>query len=434
MKQLVLLLLMLPLTAQANVVGSDIQNFNPTTNGLDFVTVQSSKTLDPGVFNFGFFVNYAVNVMPNYEDVNTGNRTDFADTLLGGDLNFGVGISENWDFGFSAPQVYSQDSDDDRNVFAGEISQTGLTEYRLNSKYKLGDNYAAVLTMNLDQTVDNPFTGTDPGPTITLEGIYDFKKGDWNYGVNAGYRWRDPGTQIAGIPIVPFDDSFIASVAASRYVSKWDMKFIGEIYSSFNVENTAATTDRDLSSMEVLAGLKKGLRHNLDLHFGAATEVYQGSSSPDWRVYTGINYNIGPMWGSEREGGRVLSPENTYAGSLPITSDEKFLVGDVLFAHDSADISPAFEEVLKDLASYLKSTGFKTLQVEGHTDSVGPEAYNQSLSERRAKSVVDFLATGGGISASKLESVGYGETRPVADNSNYQGRSKNRRVEFNVAR
>ena len=76
--------------AVANVVGSDIQNFNPTTNGLDFVTVQSSETLTPGIFNFGFFLNYAVNTMPNYVDVNTSSRTDFEDSLTSGDLNFGV--------------------------------------------------------------------------------------------------------------------------------------------------------------------------------------------------------------------------------------------------------------------------------------------------------------------------------------------------------
>ena len=78
--------------ASANVVGSDTQNFNPTTDGLDFVTVQSSETLEPGIFNLGLFINYAVNSLPNYEDVTTQTRTNFHDTLWSSDFNLGVGV------------------------------------------------------------------------------------------------------------------------------------------------------------------------------------------------------------------------------------------------------------------------------------------------------------------------------------------------------
>jgi len=84
----VLALLLVTSFCFANVIGSDIQNFNPTTSGLDFVTVQSSETLTPGIFNFGYFLNYAVNTMPNYVDVNTRSRTNFEDSLLGADINF----------------------------------------------------------------------------------------------------------------------------------------------------------------------------------------------------------------------------------------------------------------------------------------------------------------------------------------------------------
>ena len=58
--------LLLSMPAVANVIGTDTQNFNTTTDGLDFVTVQSSKTLEPGIINFGFFLNYAVNTLPYF--------------------------------------------------------------------------------------------------------------------------------------------------------------------------------------------------------------------------------------------------------------------------------------------------------------------------------------------------------------------------------
>jgi hypothetical protein len=71
-------------SAKANVVGADTQNFNPITSGLDFVTVQSSATLSPWVFNFGYFLNYAVNSLPEYEE--GGSRTNFSDSLLSANL------------------------------------------------------------------------------------------------------------------------------------------------------------------------------------------------------------------------------------------------------------------------------------------------------------------------------------------------------------
>ena len=72
---LLLLSLVACMRAQANVVGADTQNFNPTNDGLDFVTVHSSKTLSPGLLNLGVFVNYAVNSLPNYEDTTTDRKS-----------------------------------------------------------------------------------------------------------------------------------------------------------------------------------------------------------------------------------------------------------------------------------------------------------------------------------------------------------------------
>src|SRR5689334_533957 len=90
--------------ALANVVGSDAQNFNPITSGLDFVTVQSSETLDPGIFNLGLFVNYAKNPLPYYTAAGT-TRTKQNSSLTGGDLNTGIGVTRNWDAGLSFPVI-----------------------------------------------------------------------------------------------------------------------------------------------------------------------------------------------------------------------------------------------------------------------------------------------------------------------------------------
>jgi outer membrane protein OmpA-like peptidoglycan-associated protein len=69
------------------------------------------------------------------------------------------------------------------------------------------------------------------------------------------------------------------------------------------------------------------------------------------------------------------------------------------------------------------------VRIEGHTDATGPDAYNQGLSQRRAKSVLNYLV-GKGVASSRLQSVGLGESQPVASNATREGRALNRRVDF----
>ena len=79
----------------------------------------------------------------------------------------------------------------------------------------------------------------------------------------------------------------------------------------------------------------------------------------------------------------------------------------------------------------LKENPEIRVRIEGHTDWVGTEAYNQGLSERRARAVKDFLVSGG-IEASRQQMMGYGETQPMADNGTSEGRAMNRRAELKV--
>ena len=102
------------------------------------------------------------------------------------------------------------------------------------------------------------------------------------------------------------------------------------------------------------------------------------------------------------------------------------LESDVLFATDSAELTPEGRATLDRLAPCWRKGHY---EVEGHTDNTGTDAGNQDLSERRARAIVDQLIKDG-IEVSALIPKGYGSTRPVADNATPEGRAKNRRVEF----
>jgi outer membrane protein OmpA-like peptidoglycan-associated protein len=110
------------------------------------------------------------------------------------------------------------------------------------------------------------------------------------------------------------------------------------------------------------------------------------------------------------------------------------LSGSVVFASNQALILPAAQARLNQVSEALLSTdSLRNLVVEGHTDSIGSEAYNMQLSQRRADSVRSYLISRG-YPADKIEASGIGEIRPIASNSNPEGRSNNRRVEIIVQR
>ncbi len=116
----------------------------------------------------------------------------------------------------------------------------------------------------------------------------------------------------------------------------------------------------------------------------------------------------------------------------PKVGETLLVLKGVNFAFDSARLTPESEAILDQAVSALQDAGSVSVQVEGHTDSVGSEHYNQRLSERRAEAVVDHLISQG-IDATRLEPIGMGESQPVAPNDTSEGRYENRRVEFEVS-
>jgi outer membrane protein OmpA-like peptidoglycan-associated protein len=102
----------------------------------------------------------------------------------------------------------------------------------------------------------------------------------------------------------------------------------------------------------------------------------------------------------------------------------------IYFDFDRATIKPESRSAIEDAAEILIQNPTIKVEIQGHTDSVGSDKYNQRLSEKRAQAVVDYLVKETGIDSRRLTAKGYGESRPVADNKTESGRALNRRVEF----
>jgi outer membrane protein OmpA-like peptidoglycan-associated protein len=103
----------------------------------------------------------------------------------------------------------------------------------------------------------------------------------------------------------------------------------------------------------------------------------------------------------------------------------------ITFATDSATIDPQFRPTLDRVGEVLGQYDQTYVDIYGHTDSTGTDAYNQTLSERRARSVADYLSTQG-VRSVRIATRGFGKTQPIASNDTEEGRAANRRVEIKL--
>lgn len=104
----------------------------------------------------------------------------------------------------------------------------------------------------------------------------------------------------------------------------------------------------------------------------------------------------------------------------------------ITFAFNDASVQPQFRPTLDEVSSIPSQYPKTYIDVYGHTDSDGSDAYNQTLSERRAQSVAGYL-TSHGVQSARIATRGFGETQPIASNATEEGKAANRRVEIKIS-
>lgn len=123
------------------------------------------------------------------------------------------------------------------------------------------------------------------------------------------------------------------------------------------------------------------------------------------------------------------TPEGAKVTAYGCLFEEKVRIDlKIEFDYDSVEIPPGYYDPIREVAEFMKKHPDTTAEIEGYTDSTGPEAYNLDLSQRRADNVRRFLIEHFGIEPERLTAKGYGERQPIADNVTREGRAQNRRV------
>jgi len=194
---------------------------------------------------------------------------------------------------------------------------------------------------------------------------------------------------------------------------------------------------KDEHSWQVGAGL--GLSKMISDHFefrGDVRGLYKvrdnENTAVDGAVNLAVNYYFnGPKAAPVIQAAPAPAPVKAAVAPPPAAAPEKRTITvklNVLFDFNKADVRAIYGDELQAVANAMKAHDDIELVLEGHTDAVGSDAYNQSLSLRRVNAVKAKLAKDYGIPANRIATVGYGESRPVADNATAEGRAKNRRV------
>ncbi len=408
----------------ANVVGSDAQNFAPTQDGIDYVTVHASEALEPGVFNFGFFINYAQNTFPAFDgqgEVPQQSLLNSNDSLTSADINFAIGVFRNLQFGISFPYILNQTIEKTENL--GRFEGRGTSEIRPALKYRFlkleNWGFASVLSANFNQIKNNPYLGEGAGPTWNLEFVFDRAFDRWNWSLNFGHRWRNSGDPIEDTGIDPLPNQWIYSTAVSYLFTQIDTKVIGELYGSQPEKETPNLSNRQNSSLEALIGLKHDVNENISVHLGSGTELQKGTSTPDWRVYTGINIGL------STKGKGIFEKKHKKRIELTLPN--------LRFVFNSDQLTTESLIIVDELVERIQKLGeIKMVRIEGHTDSIGVREYNKELSQKRADLIKKILIERVPLRDHQVQSMGMGEDYPIASNGNYQGRKTNRRVQIKI--
>lgn len=413
------------------ISGFDAINFDPAiSNKTDYFTIYSSQTVGKRGWNTGMIVDYARRPLELGQPA--GNRVfGVVDNTITGNFYATYGVLDWFSVGMNIPVIFWLDFLPNAPAPFGvgpppiggagfpSDSKTELGDMRFELKFRIRNNEDKLVGIAL-----LPFVTAPTGPSTVFAGngavtggikiIVDFNIHDRvKLALNVGFLARDNVTILNA----NLDDQLLLGLGLS-------VKIIERLM--FLVEGSTEPVVKDLfqsevqTPAEVRAGFRVKVAEHWDINVGGGVGLTIGVGTPDFRAFLGFNYN----WAPEPCAPCERAPQ-VEARQIQIDSV-------IHFEFDKAIIRPQSYPILDDVASVIKANpGIKRIVIEGHTDSIGSDAYNMRLSERRANAVRDYL-TRKGISPSLLDTVGFGKRNPVATNDTAEGRAKNRRVEFKV--
>lgn len=258
-------------------------------------------------------------------------------------------------------------------------------------------------------------TGFDPNATAYSSIEFNQLLNDLGYGI-------DP----QAVPALPAEYATVDgdTVVFNKKHVAYQPAHYDQILNAYGLSLSPEEAEAKLSVFPTYVSVVDG-----ELVFAAPATLYTGSS---WRTILGAYQGKGNFDGDNDRDGVANSKDQCPKTPKGVTVDKRgcwVLDGDILFGVDSAELGPDAAAALAPVKRVFDKNPALKVVVEGHADSTGAAAYNQTLSEKRAMAVKAYLVEKG-VSSKRLATKGYGESKPAFTNATAYGRSKNRRVEF----
>lgn len=412
----------------------DTSIFNPDPSVSRYLNTRQAENLRQWKFATGFFLDYG-NAPLKVVNLGNGATQNIVTSQFTGHVTGALGFTDWFQLGLDIPfLLYEKFSSPNAGGVTGGPTETFIG--------KLGDVKAEAQFQILDINRYNigvaiaPFaqfaTGkkdiyfsneqTSGGVRLIVEG--KVKNRAWFSG-NFGYQYLKRNQYFAGDPVSGYIGSLLLFGAGGNVRLGKGFSLLGELAAE-TVASNAFKAMRQ-TPITLLGGarytIENGAMQGLQFTLAAGSGITKGVGAPKGEAVFSIAYrrpNVVRL--------PELSPSNVDA-----KADEKILITQKIhFEFNRSIIRPISYPILDDVVQLLKlNPQIKRIQVEGHTDIIGGDVGNQRLSESRARAVVAYLVSKG-VASDRLSAIGYGRSRPIADNSTAEGRAKNRRTEFTV--
>lgn len=275
-------------SAKANVLG-DMQTFVPNTDGLDFITVHTTRPLYSEYMVLSQYLNFAKDHLLVYKNLDTQEKMNYSNELAEYDFSIGYGWTPNLSIFLQAPFLWYYNSETKENI---KINiDKGVHSLRPGLKFSFGDGdvppWAIITSIDIPSLVDSPYTGVSPQPIYNFELAWTNRTKVSALGINVGYRIRTPSERPSDQRMFPLDDQLLASFAYSQEWSETSRWVFETIY-SHPIEKKPYVNEQDASSMDLVLGMKHRWWKNTNFDWGATVEPGVQSLSPSWRLWAGV--------------------------------------------------------------------------------------------------------------------------------------------------
>jgi outer membrane protein OmpA-like peptidoglycan-associated protein len=424
-----------------------------------YFDLSTPESLQQGNFSLGVFGTFEKVFTADFSDGDdlTRLRLDrYSSTLSGA-----YGILDNLELGVAVRGVHT-DAEIKQTISGDKSSddfhETGFGKIRVGLKYRPAMlRFSSLSPVGLGGLALEPFVdiqthGSERGLS------YPYRDQDTVYGINLltggqagpiGIHWkfgysRTDGSNVDNFLAVgsPFrvDGPGLSDGERIRYALAFN--FQPGPYLNLIVKGEGDTSvrhpweTREDHRVNALVGAIYGIPNGLAIHAGWQVDLHDPTpdnrgNDLDYRVIGGVTYSFAKPVAVPPPPPPLPPPPPPPAPPAE-RRVERIVLQSVHFEFDKSRLTPLGRQVLDETAQKLQANPALSVEIEGHTDSIGTELYNLGLGKRRAEVVKGYLVLRHQVGPERMTTLSYGETRPIADNRTDQGRALNRRVEFKV--